>query len=348
MKRLIFIILLLLGASAYAQDIITLRNGNEIRARITEISATEIRYLRFEHLDGPTRVIPRTDVFFINYEDGTREIITPLNEPSVATVTQTEVPVVQPEQSTPPTVEPQREERQPLTREERQEQRRQAQIARERQRINRIGMQELQAYETSRRLESERIEREERRVEREERRESDRIERQELRTQERTVRNVNDFSGYSLGALLGTDSWGTGITLGLNAMYSFNRYLGLSLALRHSWWNRDWWNTSGRNTFFGPVFNIHWWAGNNFYLFTNGGFGVLSGWWEESQSWYGGGRRPIRYDYFNLGVFGSTGLGFKPRHSPVSFRVGVEGTGGGGGGHNSLFINVNYYFNSRR
>jgi len=101
MKRLIFTILFLFGASLYAQDIITLRNGNEVRARVTEISATEIRYLRFDNLDGPTRIIPRSDVFFIAYEDGTQEIITPLSEPNVAT------PTPQAEQPTPQTLQPQ-------------------------------------------------------------------------------------------------------------------------------------------------------------------------------------------------------------------------------------------------
>ena len=83
MKHLIFV-LLLSGASVYAQDIITLRNGDEIKARVLEISSSEIRYKRFDNLGGATVVIPRIDVFFINYEDGTREIITPLSKPSEA------------------------------------------------------------------------------------------------------------------------------------------------------------------------------------------------------------------------------------------------------------------------
>ena len=60
-------------------DIITLRNGNEIRARVTEISPTEIKYKRSDNLDGPTIIIPRAEVFAINYENGTREVINPIN-----------------------------------------------------------------------------------------------------------------------------------------------------------------------------------------------------------------------------------------------------------------------------
>ena len=56
-------------------DIITLRNGNEIRARVTEISPTEIKYKRSDNLEGPTIVIPKAEVFAINYGNGTREVI---------------------------------------------------------------------------------------------------------------------------------------------------------------------------------------------------------------------------------------------------------------------------------
>jgi len=75
--RIIFI-LLLSGKSLYAQDVITLRNGDQIEARVTEISPTELRFKRFDNLDGPTRVISLSDVFAINYENGTREVINPL------------------------------------------------------------------------------------------------------------------------------------------------------------------------------------------------------------------------------------------------------------------------------
>ena len=66
--------------SVYAQDIITLKNGDEIKAKVEEISSTEVRYKRFENLQGPTIVVAKSDVFFINYENGRREVITPLEE----------------------------------------------------------------------------------------------------------------------------------------------------------------------------------------------------------------------------------------------------------------------------
>jgi len=82
MKKILILILLLSSISIYAQDVITLRTGEQIKARVTEISQTELRYKRFEHLDGPTIVVPLSTIFAINYENGTREVINPLTETS--------------------------------------------------------------------------------------------------------------------------------------------------------------------------------------------------------------------------------------------------------------------------
>ena len=61
--------------SVTAQDLIVLKNGNMIEAKVIEISPTEIRYKRFDNLEGPTIVILATDVLSIRYENGTTEII---------------------------------------------------------------------------------------------------------------------------------------------------------------------------------------------------------------------------------------------------------------------------------
>ena len=88
MKRLVFSIIFLvaMGISMYAQDVITLRNGDEIKAKVTEITSSEIKYKRFDNFDGPTVVIAKSDVFFINYENGTREVFNTVaaNESSVS------------------------------------------------------------------------------------------------------------------------------------------------------------------------------------------------------------------------------------------------------------------------
>jgi hypothetical protein len=61
--------------SAAAQDLIVLRDGNMIEAKVEEISPTEIRYRRFDNLNGPMIVINKSDVFSIRYQNGAVEVI---------------------------------------------------------------------------------------------------------------------------------------------------------------------------------------------------------------------------------------------------------------------------------
>jgi hypothetical protein len=73
----LMIVVLFFGVafSVSAQDMIVLKDGNMIEAKVMEISPSEIRYKRFDHLDGPTIVIPTANVLSIRYENGTYEII---------------------------------------------------------------------------------------------------------------------------------------------------------------------------------------------------------------------------------------------------------------------------------
>jgi len=56
-------------------DVITLRNGEQIKAKVLEISETETKYKRHDNLDGPTRSVSLATVFSIDYANGTREVI---------------------------------------------------------------------------------------------------------------------------------------------------------------------------------------------------------------------------------------------------------------------------------
>lgn len=79
MKKIRFITLLIFISTTcipvYSQDIITLINGNEIEAKVIEISPSEIKYKKFDNLGGPTIVVQKNEVFLIKYENGTREKI---------------------------------------------------------------------------------------------------------------------------------------------------------------------------------------------------------------------------------------------------------------------------------
>lgn len=57
-----------------AQDVIVLKNTEEIQAKILEISPNTIKYVDWDFQDGPTRIIDKKDVFVIKYQNGKKEV----------------------------------------------------------------------------------------------------------------------------------------------------------------------------------------------------------------------------------------------------------------------------------
>jgi hypothetical protein len=93
--------------SVNAQDMIILRDGNVIESRVVEISPTEIRYRRFDHLDGPIIVLPAVNVLSIRYQNGRVDIINPTpGVPSVVQPATPAQPVVPPQTVVQQTGEP--------------------------------------------------------------------------------------------------------------------------------------------------------------------------------------------------------------------------------------------------
>jgi hypothetical protein len=75
MKRKLFLTFVCLAffvGAVYAQDVITKRNGEDIKAKVTEVSTSIVKYI--EYIDGPVQSIYASDVFKIKYKDGSRDV----------------------------------------------------------------------------------------------------------------------------------------------------------------------------------------------------------------------------------------------------------------------------------
>lgn len=55
-------------------DEIILKNGDELKGKVVEITETVIKYRRCNNLTGPIYSIPKADVFLIKYPNGTRDV----------------------------------------------------------------------------------------------------------------------------------------------------------------------------------------------------------------------------------------------------------------------------------
>ena len=68
----VFIFILIVNAQG--QDIITKKNGDDIQAKVLEITLTELKYKNFNNLNGPLISILKSDVIFVKYENGTKDV----------------------------------------------------------------------------------------------------------------------------------------------------------------------------------------------------------------------------------------------------------------------------------
>lgn len=77
MKRLLSIVsfaILLVSGNLFSQDIITLKSGDEVKAKVTEINGTEVKYKKSNNLDGPIYSVHKNEIFMVKYENGEKEM----------------------------------------------------------------------------------------------------------------------------------------------------------------------------------------------------------------------------------------------------------------------------------
>ncbi len=60
-----------------SQDMVYLRSGEKIEAKIEEVSKLDIKYKEYNYQDGPVHVINPATVYMIRYQNGTEEFFDP-------------------------------------------------------------------------------------------------------------------------------------------------------------------------------------------------------------------------------------------------------------------------------
>lgn len=72
------------AAVGFAQDVIVMKDGSTVLAKVLKITKTEVTYKKYNNLQGPEYTMSISDIVSINYENGTKEDFNPV-------VSQTEV-----------------------------------------------------------------------------------------------------------------------------------------------------------------------------------------------------------------------------------------------------------------
>ncbi|RYF74858.1 MAG: hypothetical protein EOO39_07870 [Cytophagaceae bacterium] len=73
MRLFIFVVSFLTATLTYAQDNIILRNGEEIPAKVLEVTQTDLKYRKSANPDGPVYTSALRDVLLIKYANGTKD-----------------------------------------------------------------------------------------------------------------------------------------------------------------------------------------------------------------------------------------------------------------------------------
>ena len=91
MKKIILSTLLTIFTISicFSQDVITIKSGEDISAKILEIGQTEIKYKKFDNQTGPTYSILKSDVIIVRYENGTKDLFNVNTSPSTTISTTT-------------------------------------------------------------------------------------------------------------------------------------------------------------------------------------------------------------------------------------------------------------------
>ena len=86
MKKVIIIALSLAALNVAAQDIIVMRNGDEVEAKVTKVGRTEVEYHKWSNQDGPVYTVAKSDVFMVKYKNGEKDVFNKVPEQSNSAV----------------------------------------------------------------------------------------------------------------------------------------------------------------------------------------------------------------------------------------------------------------------
>lgn len=75
MKKITFLLFAILTSIfCFSQDVITKSDGEEVKAKVLEVTQAEIKYKKFDNPNGPTFTILKKEVFMIRYENGSKDV----------------------------------------------------------------------------------------------------------------------------------------------------------------------------------------------------------------------------------------------------------------------------------
>lgn len=87
MKLYAVLAFVITAMSTNAQDVMILRNGDEVNVKVTEVGVELVKYKRTDNPDGPAYEQRKSEVFMIKYANGAKDVFTTNTSTSVSSTT---------------------------------------------------------------------------------------------------------------------------------------------------------------------------------------------------------------------------------------------------------------------
>jgi hypothetical protein len=86
-KTILFIAMMFVYSSlSYSQDMITKKTGEDISAKVLEVTSSEVKYKKTDNLEGPIFSILKSEVLIIRYKNGTKDVFSNAKDANSQTV----------------------------------------------------------------------------------------------------------------------------------------------------------------------------------------------------------------------------------------------------------------------
>ena len=82
MKNFLLVLAILSFLFVQSQDILVFKTGEELKSRVLEVGISEVKYKKFENLEGAIYVCLKNDLFMIKFENGTKDVFANLSKPT--------------------------------------------------------------------------------------------------------------------------------------------------------------------------------------------------------------------------------------------------------------------------
>ena len=65
--------LIMISTFSYSQDVLTKKNGEDIQAKVLEVTSSEVKYKKFDNLNGPNFTVLKSNLLMIRYQNGSKD-----------------------------------------------------------------------------------------------------------------------------------------------------------------------------------------------------------------------------------------------------------------------------------